>query len=231
GNLGLPLHVQRRPETTPAWRFIVDTLHRLPGPVTLLAIGPLTNLALALAHDPSIAGLAREVVVMGGAFGIGGQGGNVTPVAEANILGDPHAADAVFRAPWPVTIVGLDVTHQVLMAHAHFDHLRLHGGAAGGFIWDCSRHYVGFYGRHLGVGGCYVHDGSAAAYVLAPQLFQQRLGAVRVVDDGIAMGQTIQALRAYPHATAWDGLPAQRVCAGVDAGAVLQLIRQTLCSG
>ena len=86
------------------------------GELTLVAVGPLTNLAQALVLDPELPRRVRQVVVMGGAFGTLGHGGNVTPVAEANVYCDPHAADAVFGAAWPVTVVGLDVTHQVLMS-------------------------------------------------------------------------------------------------------------------
>ncbi len=82
-----------------AHRFIVETVRTHPGEVTLLAVGPLTNLAQALAEAPGIAGLVREVVVIGGAFGYNGELGNVTPAAEANAHGDPHAADIVFGAP------------------------------------------------------------------------------------------------------------------------------------
>lgn len=230
GNLEGPVITTRQPDARPAHRFIIDTLRQHPGEVTLLAVGPLTNLALALAEEPGITRLAKQVVVMGGAFGIGGQGGNVSPVAEANILADPHAADAVFTAPWPVTIVGLDVTHEVLMDHAFFERLRAEGGAEGEFIWDCSRHYVGFYGRHVGVDGCYVHDSSAVAYVIASELFVTRAGSVRVVEQGIAIGQTIQcaAGRSYSQGQAWHGLPEQQVCISVRAQGVLELFTQTL---
>lgn len=230
GNLEGPWAGTRAPDARPAHRFIVDTLRAHPGVVTLVAVGPLTNLALALAEDPAITTLARRVVVMGGAFGIGGQGGNVSPVAEANILSDPHAADAVFTAPWPVTIVGLDVTHRVLMDHACFERLRDQGGAEGAFIWQASRHYVGFYGRAVGVPGCYVHDASAVACALRPDLFSLRAGPVRVVDQGLAIGQTIQrtAGRRYAHAADWDDLPDQQVCADVRADELLALYEQTL---
>jgi inosine-uridine nucleoside N-ribohydrolase len=230
GNLQGPLHTTRLPDARPAHRFIVDTLRAHPGEVTLVAVGPLTNLALALAEDPAITTLVRQVVVMGGAFGIGGQGGNVSPVAEANILSDPHAADAVFTAPWPVTLVGLDVTHRVLMDHACFERLRDAGGAEGAFIWQASRHYVEFHGRAVGVPGCYVHDASAVACALVPELFTRRAGPVRVVDQGLAIGQTIQRVagRRYLHAADWDGLPDQQVCIDVLADEVLALFEQTL---
>ncbi|MCP6380102.1 nucleoside hydrolase, partial [Klebsiella pneumoniae] len=72
----------------------------------------MTNLALALQNAPEVAGLVKEVVIMGGAFALDGHNGNVTPEAEANIIGDPHAADIVFGADWPVVAVGLDVTRK-----------------------------------------------------------------------------------------------------------------------
>lgn len=231
GNVGAAAGgVVRAADGRAAHRFIIDTLRAHPGEVSLLAVGPLTNLALALAEAPEIAGLAREVVVMGGAFGIGGQGGNVSPVAEANMLSDPHAADAVFTAPWPVSIVGLDVTHQVLMDHGAFERLRGQGSAEGEFIWQASRHYVGFYGRYLGVQGCYVHDASAAAFLLAPELFETRPGPVRVVGEGLAVGQTIQraAGRRYLQGEPWQGMPDQRVCSAVRAAGVLDLFMGTL---
>ena len=236
GNLAGPVATTRSADTRPAHRFIIDTLRQHPGEVTLLAVGPLTNLALALAEEPAITTLVKEVVVMGGAFAIGGedgqggQGGNVSPVAEANILSDPHAADAVFTAPWPVTIVGLDVTHQVLMDPAYFERLRDEGGAEGAFIWEVSRHYVDFYSRVVGVAGCYVHDSSAVARVIAPELFTTRAGPVRVVEQGIAIGQTIQCAsgRRYSQGEAWVGVPDQQVCTGVQAPAVLDLFLQTM---
>jgi inosine-uridine nucleoside N-ribohydrolase len=230
GNLPHTIAPTRAVDARPAHRLIIDTLRAHPHEVTLVAVGPLTNLALALAEDPAITALVARVVVMGGAFGTHGHGGNVSPVAEANVFSDPHAADAVFTAPWPVTIVGLDVTHQVLMDHAAFERLRATGGDEGAFIWDCSRHYVGFYGRAVGVQGCFVHDASAVASALQPQLFGTRAGPVRVVEQGLALGQTIQspAGRRWSQGQAWQGLPDQQVCTEVDAAGVLELVLRTL---
>ena len=87
-----------RPHALDAAHFIVEQLRAAPGEITLIAVGPLTNLALALDIDPGIASLVAEVVVMGGAFGTAGRPGNVSPVAEANIYNDPHAADRVFHS-------------------------------------------------------------------------------------------------------------------------------------
>ncbi|MFG6179492.1 nucleoside hydrolase [Halomonas sp. THAF12] len=228
GNAGLSFEPTLALDPRPAYQLIIDTVRRHPGEVTLIAVGPLTNLALALKEDPAIAGLVKEVVVMGGAFGVGGQGGNITPVAEANIHGDPHAADLVFSADWPVAIVGLDVTHKVLMRDADFRRLRDQGGEDGDFMWRISRHYVDFYSEREAIDGCYVHDSSAVAYVLDPGLFEVRRGPVRAVRDGLAMGQTIQRPDAqdFPP-NAWDGLPSQRVCVDVDGERLMTLFMDT----
>src|SRR5690606_20153721 len=92
--------------------FIVDTVMREPqGSVTLCTLGPLTNVALALAKEPAIAGRVRELVMMGGGFF---EGGNITPAAEFNIYVDPEAAAKVFSSGMPIVMMPLDVTHQLL---------------------------------------------------------------------------------------------------------------------
>ena len=215
----------------PAHRFIIDSVRAHPGEVTLLAVGPLTNLALALADDPQIAPLVKQVVVMGGAFGTEGVLGNVTPAAEANILGDPDAADIVFGAPWPVAIVGLDVTQRTIMSQEYLASIRDRGGAAGQFIWDVSRHYEAFHQQSAQLKGIYVHDSSAVAYVLAPHLYTTRSGPVRVLTEGIAVSQTILKPSTMPvPAPAWDSRPACKACVGVDAAGMLALYENTVCA-
>ena len=204
-----------------AAQFICDMARRHEGELTLLAVGPLTNLAQALALDPELPRRVPRVVVMGGAFGTLGHSGNVTPVAEANVYCDPHAADAVFGAPWPVTVVGLDVTHQVLMSTAYLDKLGEDGGEDGLYLRAITRPYERYYRQRTG-GGLYAHDASAVACALDPSRFQTRHGALRVVTDGLALGHTIQSQRGHRHAaTDWHGLPEQQVCIAVDADGVL----------
>ncbi|HEX7937013.1 MAG TPA: nucleoside hydrolase, partial [Paraburkholderia sp.] len=217
-------------DSRPAHRFIIDTVREHPGEVTLLAVGPLTNLALALADDPRIAPLVKQVVVMGGAFGTNGVLGNVTPAAEANILDDPDAADIVFGAPWPVAIVGLDVTQRTIMSEDYLASIRDRGDAAGQFVWDVSRHYQAFHQQSAQLKGIYVHDSSAVAYVLAPHLYATRSGPVRVLTDGIAVGQTIQKPSTMPvPAPDWDQRPDCKVCIDVDVNGMLALYENTLC--
>ncbi|MGI4859631.1 MAG: nucleoside hydrolase [Janthinobacterium lividum] len=222
----------RQPETRAAHRFIVDAVRAEPGAITLIAVGPLTNLALALREAPDIAGLVKAVYVMGGAFGFHGMSGNVTPCAEANVMCDPHAADLVFGAAWPLTIVGLDVTQRTLMMEADLAELRDAAGAAGRFIWDVTRVYQKFHQHSADLAGIYVHDSSAVACCVAPELYTVRRGPVRVVRDGIAVGQTIQKPLASPvPAPAWDDRPPQDVCVDVDVAGFLALYRRVLTAG
>lgn len=228
GNVGLDFSPTKQPDPRPAHQLIIDMVRQYPGEITLVAVAPLTNLALALQQAPDIAGQVKQVVVMGGAFAVAGQGGNVSPVAEANIFCDPHAADQVLAASWPVVMVGLDVTHQVVMSNDLFAMLRDAAGSDGRFMWDISRHYVHFYSGREHIDGCYVHDASAVAYVINPDLFELRYGPIRVATEGIAVGQTIQQPRgkSYP-STAWASHPDQAICTKVDAQQLLALFMET----
>ncbi|MFK0166780.1 nucleoside hydrolase [Rhizobium sp. NPDC090279] len=211
----------------PAHRFIIDTVRENLGEVTLLAVGRLTNLALALREAPDIATLVKDVVIMGGAFSLRGHNGNVTPVAEANIIGDPLAADEVFGAAWPVTAIGLDVTRQVVMGPAELNRLAAHGGEAGRFIVEISKGYRAFHAQ-FGIDGYYVHDATAAVYVIDPSLFKVRSGPIRVATEGVAVGQTIQRDwgTLYPPGE-WDMAPDQKVAVSVDANRVLGMLLGT----
>ena len=228
GNIQLPAEPSRRPDPRPAHRLIIDLVRQHPGEIEIVAVGRMTNLALALREAPEIAGLVRQVIIMGGAFGIGGVLGNVTPAAEANIWGDPLAADEVVGAAWPLTMVGLDVTQQTQMPTPFLRALANEAGDVGQFIWDISRHYEQF---HLdgGVGSIYVHDSSAVACLLDPGLFRTRQGSLRVVTSGLAFGQTIQKPVgvSFPPGD-WDGRPAHQICVEVDSEALRRLYRSTL---
>lgn len=228
GDIALPQTVARTADSRPAYRMIIDLVRASPGEITVVAVGRMTNLALALREDPEIAGLVKQVVIMGGAFGIGGVLGNVTPAAEANIWGDPLAADEVTGAAWPLVMVGLDVTQKTRMPTPYLRAIANEAGEVGRFIWEISRFYEDF---HLqgGVDSIYVHDSSAVAYLLAPELFETRGGAVRVVTEGIAFGQTIQkpAGTGFPP-SAWDGRPEHLVCVDVDSEGLRRLYRSSL---
>ena len=170
---------------------IVELVTANPNEISIVAVGRMTNLARALELCPELPSLVKEVVVMGGAFGFNGHRGNVSPVAEANIAGDPQAADSVFTSGLPITVVGLDVTHETVATSQFFDGLRDAAGAAGEMIYRISRCYLQFHQDLTGRFECAVHDSSAVAYLLQPNLFETRQAIVRVVTDGIAMGETI----------------------------------------
>jgi inosine-uridine nucleoside N-ribohydrolase len=222
------------PDAEPAHRFLIRTIRAHPGEVTLVAIGPLTNLALALDEAPDIAGLVRRVVVMGGAFGWGGgRRGNVSPVAEANMLNDPVAADRVLTGGWPVTLVGLDVTTRCILTDVAAAELGARGGEAGAFLNAISRGYAAIYRTYDGLDGCCLHDVAAVACAIDPGLFTMSCGPIRVVTEGIAAGQTIQKPEAqsFPPG-AWDDCPVQSACRDVDADGVAALFLSALtCSG
>ncbi|RCW28635.1 inosine-uridine nucleoside N-ribohydrolase [Ciceribacter lividus] len=227
GNIGVPDVFDVPLDPRPAHRFIVETIRENPGEVTIVAVGRMTNLANALKEDPEIVDLVKEIVVMGGAFEVNG---NVTPAAEANIHGDPEAADIVFTAEWPVVIVGLDVTLQTVMTRKALADIRDAAGTRAKLLFDLSQFYIKFYEGRV-PDGMVVHDSCACAYVVAPELFQTRAGTVRVVCGGIADGMTIQKPDGRTFGPSdWDGLPSQRICTGIDAPAVLQLIHDTIVS-
>ena len=216
-------------EALPGADAIVEIAKKYPQESSVVAVGRLTNLALALELCPELPELLREVVVMGGAFGFNGHRGNVSPVAEANIAGDPLAADRVFKSGLRVTIVGLDVTQETIANDNFFDSLKTKAGKAGDFIYRISRFYLDFHARLTGTHACPVHDSSAVAYLLSPHLYTTISRAVRVATGGIAIGQTIPGdPDADYESEAWKDQPACRICTGVKPEMVLDLYTETL---
>jgi inosine-uridine nucleoside N-ribohydrolase len=179
GDLPTPPDTRRTPHDQTADAFIVEMVHRHPHQITIVAVARMTNLALALRRDPSIVPLVKEIIIMGGAFGIHGHSGNVGPVTEANIGGDPLAADEVFGAAWPVTLVGLDVTQETIMSTAMVEQLGEHGGIEGKYIRDIARFYLDFHRDREGLDGMFVHDSSAIAYMLEPTIVSCRAASPR----------------------------------------------------
>jgi purine nucleosidase len=212
-----------------ASQFIIDTLKAHPGEVTIIAVGRMTNLALALRAEPEVALLAKRVIIMGGAFGYEGRSGNITPVAEANIHGDPVAADEIFAADWPVVVVGLDVTHDIILDTDYLAALSREVGENGALLSQMCDHYARFYKEIMGLSGVVGHDLLAVTYALHPEWFETRRGPILVLRDGVAVGQTIQMLetRKGGH-PAWAGRPAQTICTRVDAEKVLTHYRETV---
>ena len=217
-----------RAEELDAADFIVESARARPGELVLVAVGPLTNVAEALAREPRLPELVRELVVMGGSVD---EPGNVSPLAEANFWNDPHAADAVFAVDWPASVVGLDVTHRIMLDDEHLARLRDEAGRTGDLIWRSSRFYVDFYTARAGSERreCAMHDAAALVHVVAPDAFEHVAGGARVVAEGIAVGQFALDRTGHdypePH---WAGRPRTAACVGVDAERVRTLFLDTV---
>jgi purine nucleosidase len=168
-----------------------------PGEITLIAVGPLTNIALALRRYPELVSQVRNFVIMGGSAGRG----NATPAAEFNIAADPEAAAIVFGAGWPVTMVGLDVTRQARATAAVRDRMRGLGRLADGLLLPA---LSGYRGNSRGPGaepadGPAVHDVCAVAEVAAPGLITFRPARVEVETAGRwTAGMTVTDFTAAP---------------------------------
>ena len=231
GDIDLPVTTKTQADPRPADQLIIDLVRDHPGEITLIAVGRMTNLALAAQRAPDIIGLVKQVVVMGGAFGHNGHSGNISPVAEANIYGDPHAADYVFGLDWPLTIVGLDVTKETIMSSEEINELSTLN-EEGAFLRAISHGYQDFHKQSDGLDGFYVHDSSAVAFALQPDLYDTTHGVVRVVREGMAIGQTIfqPTDKKFPFPD-WQNRPGVDVCIHVDSRAVLDLFQQTIEQG
>lgn len=168
--------------------FIVERCLAAAEPITICALGPLTNVATAIVEQPSIVDRIAEVVLMGGAF----SGGNTTPVAEFNIYVDPHAARIVFEAGAPITVMPLDVTHKALVVEADLERLRALGTEAALATAGMLGYYSRFDMERYGIEGGPLHDPSVIAYLVRPELFSGRRAAVAVeTDSELTMGQTV----------------------------------------
>ncbi len=169
--------------------FIVDTLRSSEGnSVTLVPTGPLTNIGTAIQKDRSILDAVDEIVLMGGAMR---EGGNSSPSAEFNMLVDPHAADIVFRCGRPITVMSLDVTHQVLATAERRDRIRAIDNRAG----QATAGMLDFFNRHDTLKysslGAPLHDPCTIAYLLAPQLFEGKQCNLTVeTESELTMGHT-----------------------------------------
>ena len=170
--------------------FLADTLRAAgDGEVTLVAVGPFTNVALLALEHPDLMAKVREIVVMGGASTAGG---NVTPAAEFNVFADPHAAAAVFECGRPVTVHGLDVTHQVLAAPRHAERLARAGGEAARRLSPLLNPAAGSRGRRFGDDRSPIHDPCAIAWLIDPSLFRSELVAASVETQGThTCGETV----------------------------------------
>ncbi len=209
-----------------AAEYIIEQARQYPGEITLIAVGPLSNVGKALQMEPKLPSLLRSLIIMGGALD---EPGNVTPVAEANFLNDPHAADQILAEEWPATVIGLDVTHKIMVSDSHLAQLRDGAGRTGKLLWDSSRFYVDFYASKGAAKddeepSCAMHDAAAVLYMLHPDAFELVSGRSRVVDSGISVGQLTCDRKGYVYALPhWENVTSSTAIAmEVDSDSVRQ---------
>lgn len=168
--------------------YLIERFLAQPGEISLFAIGPLTNVALAIRKEPRVAGAIKEMVIMGGAVR---EGGNITPQAEFNIYADPHAAHIVFHSGIPITLVPLDVTHKCILYRKDVQHLQKINSPITQFIYDSSEVYLDFTKEKTGIDGCALHDPLTLATIIAPELLTLEDHYVDVdISGGVSMGKT-----------------------------------------
>ncbi len=189
--------VAERQRIHPSEKIICDEIREAPeGTVTIVALGPLTNIARALARDPELASMVGQIVITGGAV-LGP--GNITPVAEFNIYCDPASAQAVFRSPSTKTLVPLDVTNRVVLSYDLFNQLPDETTRVGRFLHKVLPPAFRGYRQQFGLEGIHVHDTVALMSVLHPELFETTEMAGDVETSGeLTSGMTVFDRRGVP---------------------------------
>lgn len=182
------------PATPLAQGFAPDAIielvmSRSRGEVTLCCLAPLTNIALAMAKEPRLAGHLREIVMMGGAFS---EGGNITPAAEFNVYVDPEAATRVLACGAHITMIPLDCTHQALTTHLRLEKLRSVGTPVAEAFYHLLKFNKIFDERKYGWEGGPLHDATVVAYLLAPEIFSGRKVNIEIeCSSPLTLGMTV----------------------------------------
>lgn len=210
--------------------LIIQLVHASPHEITLVPVGPLTNMALAVEKDPSIVRLVKEVILMGGSI----SGGNVNAAAEANIYNDPEAAQIVFQAGWPLTMVGLEVGDKALFTKKYLDELGQTHGPINDFIHSVLTFLVNLSGT-FGSPGSPMYDPSAVAVAIDSTLVRVQEMHVDVETKGeFTRGETVANRRGEVERNVPEGdryviegvdkvTPNARVCVDVEADRFLRL--------
>lgn len=210
--------------------LIIEMIHKYPHAITLIPVGPLTNIALAVSKDPSIAGLVKDIVIMGGSI----TGGNVNGAAEANIYNDPEAAQIVFNAGWMVTMVGSDVGERTLITRKYLAQLQSSHGPQSDFIAKIADFYL-TRSEKSGYSGAAMYDPLAVGIALDPTLGTLKEMHVDVETKGeYTRGETVANRMGSNENNVLHGdhyeiegvielKPNARVCLASDADRFLQL--------
>jgi inosine-uridine nucleoside N-ribohydrolase len=210
--------------------LIIEMVHKYPHEITLIPVGPLTNIALAVSKDPSIAALVKDIVIMGGSI----SGGNVNGAAEANIYNDPEAAQIVFNAGWMVTMVGSDVGERTLITRKYLAELQSSHGPQSDFIAKIADFYL-TRSEKSGYAGAAMYDPLAVGIALDPTLGTLKEMHVDVETKGeFTRGETVANRMGsnennvlhgdhFEIEGAIDLKPNARVCLASDADRFLEL--------
>ncbi len=200
----------------PAHEFLCDMARTFRGELIIIAVGRMTNLARAIRSDPGFCRNVKAVVLMGGAVHVPG---NVSHWAEANIYGDPEAAQVLFSSGMPVTQVGLDVTMKTLMSGDYISDLIPRTGDAGKLLAQITPYYLDYFKSVTGFDGFACHDSSAIACVEDPAIYQTVKGKLSVVLEGQERGRTVFEEDRQGHHT---------LCTDVDVARILDDYAQYL---
>jgi inosine-uridine nucleoside N-ribohydrolase len=224
GDVRLPAPALR-PVNLQAALFIIETVMRYPGEVTLVPVAALTNIALALHLAPDLPRYVRDVVLMGGnAFAVG----NASPSAEANIIHDPEAADVVFSADWDITMIGLDVTEKVILSSAQMDTIGTWQNPRAQHINRILPCYRRFHHDRYNEDFIHVHDSTAITYLLAPHLFRTVKYPICVELQGIGRGKTYPGLGRSNVEAEWAKRRKVNIAVDVDVPAAIALEMERL---
>jgi purine nucleosidase len=193
---GINLTVAERQHVHPSEKVICDQVRAAPDAITLVALGPLTNIARAFQRDPELASMVGRVVIMGGT--VAGPG-NISPAAEFNIYCDPAAARLVFRSPSTKTLVPLDVTNRVMLSYDLFNQLPDESTKIGRFLRQILPPAFRAYRQQFGIEGIHVHDTVTLMALAYPELFssQEMAGDVETMGD-LTTGMTVFDRRRVP---------------------------------
>ena len=178
----------RKPESLHAVQYIIETLMSSIGDITLVPIGPLSNIAMAMRLEPAIIPKIREIVLMGG----GCRDGNVTPVAEFNVFADPEGAHIVFSSGAPVIMMGLNMTHMAICTQDIIERMRKIGNKASTLFAALTSFYGKREGEMLDLPGGALHDPTCIAWLIDPGCITLKDMYVEVeIQRGACYGQTV----------------------------------------
>jgi purine nucleosidase len=220
GNARLP-EPPGQPSTEHAVDFMIREIMAAPEPITLVAVAPLTNVAMAIRREPRLVERIHEVIIMGGAIDVPG---NTTPLAEFNIYVDPHAAHIVFHSGLPIVLLPWDITSKVLMMQDHVDTLLDIDSPVTRLIADSTSFYIDFHREYFGYAGCSINDPCAVAMVYRPDLVETEMVYVDVeISSERSMAKTIADVNKV-----WSQTPNMRLVRNFDTESFMSLFMQRM---